>query len=95
MRVLVAAACIAVLAAVSYYFWSEYAEAQARSSESAKVEEIRKDLFSFAGVDHDDTEGVIKFCRSAEFSLDGSFLSSDTRPIWRQAVKNCRYLGYL
>lgn len=91
---LCAAACVAVLAAVGYFFYGEYAEAKARAAETARLEDVRKELFTLADAKADEPDKVRKHCRAAEAGLTVSYLNH-AHGHWRHVVKNCRYFGYL
>src|SRR5690606_16338811 len=98
MRMLVtalcAATCVAVLAAVGYFFYGEYAEAKARAAETARLEDVRKELFALAEAGAGEVDKVRKYCSVAETGLTVHYLR-DAHDHWRQVVKNCRYFGYL
>ncbi len=38
MRALIAATCVAILAAITHYFWAQYSEAQDRKAELAEIQ---------------------------------------------------------
>lgn len=64
MRALVAVTCIAVLAAVGYYFWGEYSEAQAKYERQAKINEAMSWLYALSKAEKGDVERVKQFCNS-------------------------------
>lgn len=48
MRMLIGAACVAIIAAAAYYFWSEY-----RAAQSAKAEEDERTMRSVCQLAYD------------------------------------------
>lgn len=94
MKALIAATCVALLGAVGYFFYGEYADAQARAVETARLEGARKELFSLAEAGGEEVDKVRKYCSVAETGLTVHHLRN-AHDHWRQVVKNCRYFGYL
>lgn len=62
MKALVAVTCIAVLAAVGYYFWNEWTIARAADQRSAEITAARAALFEQAKADPHDVDKVVQHC---------------------------------
>lgn len=96
MKVLVAAACIAILAFVGYFFWGEYSARraldEARVAAAAREAADREALFTLASADPGEDDMVRGWCKLAEMRLSGIWKGNQTI---ERAVRNCRVLKYL
>ena len=92
MKALIATACIAVIAAVGYYFWGEWQSARERAYRAAELEGARNELFEFAKAKPHETEKVRVWCRAADKAIETTLRDNE---IAIQAVRNCRYFDYL
>ncbi len=91
-RSLVAAAAIAIIAVVGYYFWGEYQQSSRRAEAEKRIEGVRAELFDLAKAEPSETNKVTEFCKNIE-TLLASSLKENSMAI--QVGKNCRALGYL
>lgn len=74
MKALVAATCVALLAAVGYYFWGEYTEAQSRNADRIKY--LKR--------------AVEEECNEATRLLQGGpNLSAETRRLLKEKFDRC------
>lgn len=91
MKALIAATCVAVLAAVGYYFWSEYSAHKLRTEIAQNNQRARLELQNQAKTTgyNDDVNG---YCVSMRTLLDGELKDNDFA---KDLVHNCRLLGYL
>ncbi len=95
LRVLVGAACVAVIAAVSYYFWSEHFASQARVAAAAEYDaqmrkialrrETERALFRAAMAETWNKDQVRQYCRNI-VRIENDM----TKP----SSKACTELGY-
>lgn len=94
MKALIAAACIAVLAFVGYYFWGEYERARAAATYAESVEDSRREIFSLAAksVGLNDEQRARNYCDVlSRINQNNSDKSSE-----RERVLNiCRSFGFL
>lgn len=93
MNRLVAATCVAVLAAVGYFFWGEYGSFRANADKEARASDARKELFELAQAGENERDKVVSFCNDVD-NIIQNIASPDTVEMWRQVKKNCRVLGY-
>lgn len=95
LKLLVAAACIAIITAVAHYFWSDYSERQARRTAAdeynaqmqaiARRKETEKALYASAFADPWDKARVREYCsRMVKIENDA------TKP----TTRSCIELGY-
>lgn len=91
MRILIGATCIAVLAAVGYYFWGEW-QTSARSAQIEQSREgARAELFRLAGAEPGDSASVRGFCK---LMADKRYRDNDNSEFTATLVRNCSALGY-
>lgn len=90
MKALVAATCVAVLAAVGYYFVGEIRAHSAKSERLERIEGARAELFKFANAAPGDDDKVKQYC-----SYIRDHNKTDKSEYSRQLETNCRSLGYL
>lgn len=101
LKLLVGTACVAVIAAVGYFFWGEYDQYSQRVEreqeiEAAKVEReqqfeaAKNELFKYAEAEPGDFVKVKVYCRDTNVRRDHS-----ENPFIKQILTNCRALGYL
>lgn len=97
MRFLIGAACIAVIAFVSYFFWSEYstkvAISNAVQAQESAANKARTELFRLANADEGEVSMVRAWCKYAEMRTDDGPWTGNVQI--EQAVSNCRTFGYL
>lgn len=91
LKALVAAACIAILAGVGYYFYSEARLAAEKTARTERIEGARRELFGLAKAKAHEVDKVRDFCG---FLVSPKF-TGDKDVFYRQVVVNCRNLGYL
>ena len=91
MKTLVAAACLAVLAAVSFYFWGEYRQMRRATEIQAGRESARQELFQLSGAKSFETEKVRDFCKRMS---DKRYRENDNSDFVRILVRNCGALGF-
>ncbi|MFH1796311.1 MAG: hypothetical protein ABIF45_17615 [Pseudomonadota bacterium] len=90
MKYLIAAACIAVIAATGYYFLGEYADYRRRADIAQGEEDARRELFWFAKAEPGDVATVRRWCgylQNTEKKMPGDETA-------RHLARNCRALGY-
>jgi len=87
MKALVAVTCIAVLAAVGFFFWGEYSEHRANSVERANKDAALQEMFSIANAEPNDTEKVRRMCQN----IDKLPTQND---LTQRVAQNCRFFGY-
>lgn len=95
MKALVAAACIAIIAAVGYYFWQEHQRslvARGIAAASARREAAVKALFDAAGARPFEASKVRKFC--AEMDRQNETAKGNIDALV-SVTERCRALGYL
>jgi hypothetical protein len=92
MRVLVGVACIAVIAAVGYYFMQEYRTMQAADADRDRIDGVRAELFRFAGANKGEDAKVRVFCRNLSAAKGKTARMEED---FRFVERNCRGLGYL
>jgi len=94
MKALVAAACIAVLAFVGYYFWGEYERARVAAAYAESVENSRKEIFSLAAksVGLNDEQRARSYCDVLNRINQNNSDKSSERD---RVLSNCRSLGFL
>lgn len=94
MKALVAAACIAVLAFVGYFFWGEYSKAKAIADEAARIESVRSEIFDLAkgSAGLSQTEKARSYCDLLNKINTNNPEKSHAR---ERVLQNCRYFGYL
>lgn len=93
MKALVVVTCVAVLAAVGYYFWGEYGSFRAKSDREARADGARKELFELAQAGEYERDKVVSFCNGVD-NIIQNIASPDTVDMWQQVKTNCRVLGY-
>ncbi|PWJ73826.1 hypothetical protein C7441_1259 [Pseudaminobacter salicylatoxidans] len=97
MKALVAAACIAVLAFVGYYFLGEYSDYSARqasaSAAAAKMEDAREEIFKLAEADPHEPKVAASWCRLTAMRLNGGNLDGNNQAA--RIVANCKMLGLI
>jgi len=92
MKALIAAACIAVLAFVGYYFWGEYSKYEARQEAMRQTENLRKGLFTLAKAEDGNVLKVRHFCDL----MTKINTNNPDRSLERESViRTCRDFGYL
>jgi hypothetical protein len=62
MKALIATTCVALLAAVGYFFYGEYAEAQARTERAAERAALLREVYSDARAEPGEAAKVMKHC---------------------------------
>lgn len=95
MKALIAAACLAVIAAVGYYFWGEFAEWRSASADQAAA---RQEIYRLAGVQpgtRDEMGRVIRWCKAIDEKLSDNGFTGEATSTARRVVQNCRFFGYL
>lgn len=92
LRVLVAAASVAIIAAVAYYFWSEVQAKQQASQAASEKQRMRAELFKYAEAKPDDEEKVRRLCQS---DLEQSANELYNFKITKLRLSYCRALNYL
>jgi len=90
MKALVAAACIAILAVVGYFFYGEAQQAAERAAHQDRVEEARRELFRLTIAKPHELQYVISYCES----LASGGLRNKTAG-QRQTIATCQLAGYL
>lgn len=90
LKGLVAAACIAVLAAVGYYFWAEYSAAQDRAIRASNLAAIRAQVFKDAEAAPGDFLKVERHCSFVRDNRDSN-LFGDYAKI---ASSRCQAAGF-
>jgi len=91
LKVLVASACVVVIAGGGWYAWGEYSRYSIQSERAEIRERVRKELFSLAQANDNEPEKVRTLCgvlrdRPDDFS---------NKEFAAQVLRNCRALGYL
>lgn len=95
LKRVVAMAAVAVIAAVGYYFWSEYSAYRARQDAELTTERARAELFEQAEAGPGDAASVRVWCKIVSDRLDTGGYSASGAEARRRLVSNCRALGYL
>lgn len=97
MKALIAAACVAVILAVGYYFWGEYShhaeQAAANAAANTAMEAKRAALFTLANAGKSEDDMVRAWCKLAKMRIDGGIWESNATAA--AAVGDCRHFGYL
>lgn len=93
-RLLVIVACMAIIAAVGYYFWGEYRASRARAEAVADERAAHAELFEYAKAKRSEPEKVARWCKNLAAKMERD-IEARTNRIVRQAVSNCRYFGYM
>ncbi len=70
MRYLIGAACIAVIAAVGYYFWGEWQAHQAAVARDADIKRAESALYEALKLEPGDIAGARSWCRSIRDDRD-------------------------
>lgn len=95
MKLLIATACVCIIAASGFYFYGQY-QAHQVAAEVAKraagIEAARKEIFQFAGATDDDVQKAERWCANLSENIGKSIDDSD---LARGVLRNCRSFGYL
>lgn len=95
MKTLVAITCLAVLAAVGYFFWGEYnvyAAKEARiAAATAQRDQIRRDIYRLAAADPDEHDVARTFCKASKLRLEWEKSPSSQQ---QAIVQGCKQLGF-
>lgn len=89
MRALIAAACVAIIAAVGYFFFGEWQEAQRSAKIARSIEAARAELVGIVG--SSSPAHLQTFCEGNAGVIKAIGGSRDDKRIER----NCHLLGYL
>lgn len=90
MRFLYAAAAVAVLAFVGYFFLGEWGRYRARTEAAETEKALRAELFDLAGAEPWATENVRIWCGATNSRTD--LAGNDTA---KRALESCRRFGFL
>lgn len=104
MRLLVAAACIAILAAVGYFFWGEYqaaADGKLRADAAEAVRQLRveadrkarEEIFRLAYAEPDEEDMASGWCKLTAMRAEDGHLKGNKEA--ERIVQNCKRLGLL
>lgn len=92
MKVLTAAACVAIVLFVGYFFFGEYKEHRERAQRAERREEAREELFRLANAEPYEIDKVQSFC---VLLRDRARKDDSANEMIEILVRNCRGLGYL
>lgn len=96
MKQLVALTCLAVLAAVGYFFWGEYETHSARKARvaaaTAQQDKIRRDIYRLAAADPDERDVALTFCKASKLRLDWEQSPSSSQ---QAIVQGCKQIGLI
>lgn len=104
MRALVAATCIAILAAIGYFFWGEYqaaADAKLRADAKKAVIEMRieadrkarEEIFRLAYAEPGEEDMASGWCKLTATRTEDGHLKGNKEAA--RIVQNCKRLGLL
>lgn len=104
MKTLVAITCLAVLAAVGYFFWGEYqaaADAKLRAEAAKAVRELRaeadrrarEEIFRLAYAEPDEEDMASGWCKLTATRAEDGHLKGNKEA--ERIVQNCKRLGLL
>ncbi|TPM92730.1 hypothetical protein [Mesorhizobium sp. B2-1-3A] len=91
LKILIAAACVAVIAAVGYFALGEYKAYRLRAEIEAGRESARAELFDLAKAKPYEIDKVRDFCKTMS---DRRYGGDDNSEMVRILVRNCSGLGY-
>lgn len=94
MKALIAAACIAIIAAVGFYFWGEFATWRAANQRQANENEARAELFKLANVTPGSPDAIPRMQAWCKAISDVS-RNEPNNEAARALTRNCRAFDYL
>lgn len=94
MKVLVGAACVAILAVAAYFFWGEYLDFRQTASRQENENAARLELFSYAGVEPGSPDAIEKVSGFCSRMADKRYKQNDNSELVSTLVQNCSALGY-
>ncbi len=94
MKALLATTCLAVLAAVGYYFYGQWREIDAAREANARIEAARSALFDYADAQAGEHEKVKQYCLVVDDILK-SGRHPENRDFFTRMSNTCKYFHYL
>lgn len=98
MKALVTLTCVAIVAFVTYFFWNEQQQAQARVAAAERAVAIRSaalaPLYAALNVPSGNEALLHEKCRANDATLSKFDLQGETKTFAEQTSRTCRQFGF-